>query len=104
MYADTITESMKFAIEETERRRKYQVEYNKKYKIEPKSIKKEIRGRLVEEKDKDEADIEIEKLDIQKKKLLIKELNKKMLLAADNLQFEKATELRDKIKEIKLTL
>ena len=104
MYADTITESMKFAIEETERRRKYQVEYNKKYKIEPKSIKKEIRGRLVEEKDKGEADIEIEKLDIQKKKLLIKELNKKMLLAADNLQFEKATELRDKIKEIKLTL
>ncbi|MFA5633757.1 MAG: excinuclease ABC subunit UvrB [Candidatus Dojkabacteria bacterium] len=104
MYADTITESMKFAIEETERRRKYQVEYNRKYKIKPKSIKKEIRGRLVEEKDKDEADIEIEKLDIQKKKLLIKELNKKMLLAADNLQFEKATELRDKIKEIKLTL
>ncbi len=104
MYADTITESMKFAIEETERRRKYQVEYNKKYKIKPKSIKKEIRGRLVEEKDKGEADIEIEKLDIQKKKLLVKELNKKMLLAADNLQFEKATELRDKIKEIKLTL
>ena len=104
MYADIITESMKFAIEETERRRKYQVEYNKKYKIKPKSIKKEIRGRLVEEKDKGEADIEIEKLDIQKKKLLVKELNKKMLLAADNLQFEKATELRDKIKEIKLTL
>ena len=103
MYGDTITESMRYAIEETNRRRKYQLKYNKENGITPKSIKKEIRGRLIEEEE-DSQDIEIEKLDIQKKKLLIKELDRKMLIAADNLQFEKAAELRDSIREIKSSL
>jgi excinuclease ABC subunit B len=50
------------------------------------------------------VDIDIEKLDMKQKKLLIKDLESKMLLAAENLQFEKAANLRDEIKEIKLKL
>jgi excinuclease ABC subunit B len=102
MYADSMTESMKYAIEETERRRKYQEEYNRKYNITPKSIIKEIRGRLVDtEQEKKDVDLDIEKLDEKQKRLLIKDLETKMLIAADNLQFEKAADLRDQIKEIK---
>ncbi|NMC08725.1 excinuclease ABC subunit UvrB [Candidatus Microgenomates bacterium] len=102
MYADKITDSMKFALEETERRRKYQEEYNTKNGITPTSIEKEIRGRLVEEKETlEEVDIDIEKMDTKQKRLLIKDYEKRMLLAADSLQFEKAAELRDKIKELK---
>ncbi|MHC1716761.1 MAG: excinuclease ABC subunit UvrB [Candidatus Dojkabacteria bacterium] len=102
MYADSMTQSMKYAVEETERRRKYQTEYNRVNNITPKSIEKEIRGRLVEEKEEIAAtDLDIEKMDIKQKKLLIKDLNRKMLLAADSLQFEKATLIRDQIKEIK---
>ena len=105
MYADKITESMKYAIDETNRRRKYQEEYNKEFGITPTSISKEIRGRLVEEDQKIVDDDEyVEKLDIKQKKLLIKDLEQKMLLAADSLNFEKAAELRDRIKEIKSNL
>jgi excinuclease ABC subunit B len=105
MYADSMTDSMKYAIEETVRRRQYQMEYNKKYNITPKSIKKEIRDRLVDsKKDEIEADLDIERLDEKQKKLLIKDLEVKMLIAADNLQFEKAAQLRDEIKEIKANI
>jgi excinuclease ABC subunit B len=104
MYADTVTKSMKYALDETERRRKYQLEYNKKNNIVPKSIKKEIRDRLVNTKEDENADLDLEKLDEKQKRLLIKDLNQKMLIAADNLQFEKATELRDQIKEIKCNI
>jgi excinuclease ABC subunit B len=104
MYADTITESMKYAIDETNRRRKYQEEYNRKHNITPTSISKEIRDSLVQNYDneKRDLDIEIEKLSEKQKKALIKDLRAKMLLAADNLQFEKAAELRDKIKELSI--
>jgi len=104
MYADTITESMKYAIDETNRRRKYQEEYNRKHNITPTSISKEIRDSLVQNYDneKRDLDIEIEKLSEKQKKMLIKDLRAKMLLAADNLQFEKAAELRDKIKELSI--
>jgi excinuclease ABC subunit B len=104
MYADTITESMKYAIDETNRRRKYQEEYNRIHNITPTSIKKEIRDSLVKKDDdqKKDLDIEIEKLSEKQKKMLIKDLRAKMLLAADNLQFEKAAELRDKIKELSI--
>lgn len=102
MYADTITESMRYAINETERRREYQQKYNSKNGITPQSIHKEIRGRLVESDEKDVAvDFDIEKMDIKQKKLLVKELERKMTIAADNLDFEKAAMLRDEIKEIK---
>jgi len=105
MYADKITESMKYAIDETNRRRKYQEEYNKEFGIIPTSISKEIRDRLVEEDQKIVDDDEfVEKLDAKQKRLLIKDLEQKMLLAADSLNFEKAAGLRDRIKEIKSNL
>lgn len=101
MYADNMTRSMQTAISETNRRREYQLQYNKEHNIVPRSITKEIRGALVEKKEKIPVDDEyIEELDQKQKKLLIKQLEKKMLLAADSLQFEKAAELRDQIKEI----
>jgi excinuclease ABC subunit B len=105
MYADKVTESMKYAIDETERRREYQIEYNEKHNITPKSIEKEIRGRLVEDDgEKEEVNLDIEKLDIKQKKILIKELEEEMLIAADRLEFEKAGEIRDEIKDIKASL
>ncbi len=102
MYADKVTDSMKYALEETARRREYQIQYNVEHHITPKSIEKEIRGRLVEGDEETEGtDLDIEKMDIKQKKFLIKDLEKKMLLAADSLQFEKAAQIRDQIKEIK---
>ena len=70
MYADTVTESMKYAIDETNRRRKYQEEYNRIHNITPTSIKKEIRDSLVQNYDneKRDLDIEIEKLSEKKRK------------------------------------
>ncbi len=104
MYADSITQSMKYAIDETNRRRKYQEEYNVKNGITPTSIIKGIRDSLVEKEDKDKRslDFEVEKLSEKQKRMLIKDLRSKMLLAADNLQFEKAAEIRDKIKELSI--
>jgi len=107
MYADNITNSMKYAIKETTRRREYQLKYNKEHNITPKSIEKEIRESLSKKKEEEKditADINIEKLDIKQKKLLIRDLESKMLLAAENLQFEKAAQLRDEIKDIKLSI
>jgi excinuclease ABC subunit B len=108
MYADKVTDSMKYAIEETERRRSYQKEYNIEHNITPKSIEKEIRDSISKKKHEEQrdptADLDIERLDRKQKKLLIDDLESKMLLAAENLQFEKAANLRDEIKDIKLTL
>lgn len=105
MYADKVTESMKFAISETNRRRDYQEKYNKIHNITPTSITKDIRGRLVEMEDGiEDADIDVEKMDIKQKKLLIKELEQQMIVLADRLQFEKAAQLRDRIKEIKMSI
>ncbi|PKN03114.1 excinuclease ABC subunit B [Candidatus Dojkabacteria bacterium HGW-Dojkabacteria-1] len=104
MYADKVTESMKYALSETNRRREYQRKYNKINNITPTSIQKDIRDRLVEKEDmmKKSLDIEVEKLTEKQKKLMIKDLRAKMLLAAENLQFEKAAEIRDKIKELSI--
>ncbi len=104
MYADIVTESMRYAISETTRRRLYQEKYNKENGITPTSIKKDIRDSLVEKEDmeKKKLDIEVEKLSEKQEKMLIKDLRAKMLLAADNLQFERAALLRDKIKELSI--
>jgi len=104
MYADKITRSMKKAIDETKRRRKYQKGYNKKHNITPTSIKKAIqKDRLAGVKI---AETEIEHPDIKKIPKgeinhLIKDLKDQMELAAQNLEFEKAAALRDEIKKIR---
>lgn len=104
MYADKETESMSYALSETRRRREFQEGYNKEHGITPRTIKKDIRDSLIqkEEYEKKKLDIEVERLSEKQKRKLIKELREKMLLASSNLQFEKAAELRDKIKELSI--
>ena len=99
MYADSVTESMKNTIDETERRRALQTEYNKKRGITPKTISKSIREVLSatdEMPDSNIADIKISKtMDIN---MQIEILSEQMRLAATELRFEDAAKLRDKIK------
>lgn len=105
MYARRMTTAMKLAIAETERRRKIQEQYNKKHGITPESIKKAIRDSMKAESEAEKADVEhfdIEKIPPDELSRLMKDLENKMNLAAKNLQFEKATEYRDQISEIRL--
>ncbi|MDR5659366.1 excinuclease ABC subunit UvrB [Serpentinicella sp. ANB-PHB4] len=106
MYADRITGSMERAIEETKRRREIQEAYNKKHNITPTSIKKKIRNVIEATKvaeDQEKYGINTEKKAYTKEELaeIIKKLEIEMQQAAENLQFERAAELRDKIKELK---
>ena len=99
MYADELTESMEKAISETNRRRKIQSEYNKKHGITPQTIKKDIRDTI---KATMVAEIE-EKYEIEKDGTIddiINKLTDEMLKYASEMKFEKAAELRDKIKEL----
>jgi len=103
MYADTITNSMTKAIEETQRRRQVQEAYNKEHGITPQGIKKAIkditeRVRAVAEVRTPYVAAPIAKEDIAR---LIKELESQMKTAARNLEFEKAALLRDRIIELK---
>jgi len=109
LYADNMTQSMKYAISETERRRKYQMGYNKKHGIDPKSIIKEIRKKMVDIPDIDEKKkydewIKQNKPSTQEINRVVKDLEEKMMIASENLQFEKAAQYRDQIKEIKGSL
>ena len=97
MYADKVTSSMKRAIDETERRRKIQTEYNIKNNIIPKTIKKKI-----EASEKDQEDYEISKVEDPEEYLAY--LHNEMIKAANNLDFEKAAYLRDRIKELSILL
>ena len=99
MYADELTDSMEKAISETNRRRTIQETYNKEHGIVPKTIQKSIRdtikASILEEAQTEynidkEADLEI----------IIDKLTDEMLKYAQNMEFEKAAELRDKIKEL----
>ncbi|RLF26405.1 MAG: excinuclease ABC subunit B [Thermoplasmata archaeon] len=103
MYADTITPSMKKVIDETNRRRKIQLEYNKKHKISPSTIKKAIKEGIEIYQEAEQIVAESVGLDTEKLQLqeLITQLTYEMEKAARNLQFEKAAFLRDKIKELK---
>ena len=108
MYADSITGSMKAAIEEVDRRRKVQLAYNKKHGITPKTIEKIIRSRLVEEQILEEEQINylqtLQKKEVllpDEKEKLIKTLSKQMKQAAIDLDFETAGILRDQIKLLK---
>ncbi|CDF58280.1 excinuclease ABC subunit UvrB [Thermobrachium celere] len=97
MYADKITDSMRRAIDETNRRRSIQMEYNKKHGIVPKTVVKPVHEII--EATKVAEDKEIYKT--EDKDLLIKTLEEMMLEAAKNLEFERAAELRDKIYKLK---
>lgn len=108
MYADRITESMEKAINETERRRKIQLEHNKKYGIIPQTIKKPIENNLLSlvASYRDLEDIvaeEMVELGVEKKDLpkLIDKLEKDMHKAAKILDFERAAEIRDKLKKLR---
>ena len=98
MYADMISDSMKEAISETERRREIQESYNLKYNITPKTIIKEI-PELVSNEEEKKVEKE-EKLSKKEKLDLIENLTKEMRLAASNLDFERAMELRDVIFDL----
>ncbi len=99
MYAEKITESMKNAIEETNRRRQIQLNYNIKHNVSPIGIKKSI-DTQIERIKKDNENLNIN--EISDTKELIKNLTKQMNEYAKKMQFEKAAKLRDQIKELKL--
>ena len=99
MYADTISDSMNVAIKETERRRSIQEKYNKKHNITPKTIVKEIRELISNNKEVEEK--EPEKMSKKDKLELIVKIENEMKLAAKNLDFERAVELRDILFELK---
>ena len=105
MYADVMTDSMKQAIEETERRRKVQMAYNEAYGITPQTIKKSVRDLIAVSKKVAAEEVRMEKdpESMSEKELekLAKELTKQMKKAAAELNFEAAAELRDKLVEIK---
>ena len=106
MYADTITESMRKAIDESDRRREIQLEFNRTHHISPRTIQKAIRAGI---EDLEQAQDFVQDLtglnrDEYELNKYISELEYEMELAARNLQFEKAAVLRDKIKELKPTI
>ncbi len=108
MYADTITDSMRVAIEETERRRGIQEAYNKEHHITPKTIEKSVRDLIsiskavAQTEDKLMKDPEsMSKKELEK---LIKQVEKQMKAAAAELNFEQAAELRDKMMELRQNL
>jgi len=102
MYADTITGSMKKAISESRRRRKLQIEFNKKNAITPRSIQKSIKEgiEVLDEAGEFVRELTGEPQEQYQLHKYISELEYEMELAARNLLFEKAAGLRDKIKEI----
>ena len=106
MYADTMTGSMQRAIEETYRRREIQQKYNEEHNITPKSVAKEISEGLraiIPEKEKSKK-LDLRKIPREELPQIIKELSSQMQLAAANLEFERAAELRDQIEDIKAAL
>jgi excinuclease ABC subunit B len=106
MYADHITGSMKWAIDETNRRRSIQSQYNTEHGITPKGISKSIDESMratvgAESKEAKTAKLNLEKIPKDEYGTLIVDLSKQMDLAAANLEFEKAADLRDLIADIK---
>ena len=105
MYADTITDSMRKAIEETERRRKVQMKYNEEHGITPQTIRKAVRDliSISREITKEQARFEKdpESMNLGELRKLIAEVEKKMRRAAADLNFEAAAELRDQMLELK---
>ena len=115
MYADRLTGSMEKALSEVKRRRAYQLAYNKKHSITPVSVSKPIRNKLVDREEGEKAPwvfgskepmfeslvhIDVDAMTPMEKKRLVKNLTNEMRTAAQDLNFELAAEIRDKIKEI----
>ena len=105
LYADTMTDSMRGAIEETQRRRKIQQAYNEEHGITPQTIKKAVRDLVTitqaAESARDKLEKDPESMDARELKKLIAQVTKKMQQAAAELNFEAALELRDQMKELK---
>ncbi len=112
LYADIMTKSITEAVEEINRRRKYQVEYNTKHNITPKTIYKPIREKIVEQDEKNLFydrdfnsnyldEINFDSMTPFDKKKMIKKMEKEMKSQAENLNFELAIKIREKVKEIK---
>ncbi len=103
MYADKITGSMQRALDETSRRRKIQKTYNKKHNITPTTIKKDVKDSYLKGLAKPEKNlpkIDFSKIPKEERSRLAKELSAQMEIAAANLEFEKAAQLRDQIEEL----
>ncbi len=103
MYASTITDSMKRAIEETERRRRKQIAYNKAHNIKPQTIRKAISD-LIDlpwKKEEELEETDLSNLTEEQFKALIMELTEEMYSKADLLEFEEAARIRDKIESLK---
>ena len=105
MYADKITDSMRVAIDETERRRKLQQAYNEEHGITPKTIQKSVRDLIAISKkvaaDEMEFDKDPESMSQKELEKLIADIQKKMKKAAAELNFEAAAEYRDKMVSLK---
>ncbi|OYW86514.1 excinuclease ABC subunit B [Candidatus Saccharibacteria bacterium 32-49-10] len=107
MYADRQTDSMRFAIDETNRRREIQTDYNERNGITPTSVAKAVDEglrALIPKKADDESKIDLKRVPKDEYAGLIRDLSAQMDLASANLEFEKAAELRDLIAEIKTKL
>lgn len=106
LYADNVTESMQKAIEETNRRRKIQLAFNVEHGITPETIRKDITDILSSLAERDYVTVEVAPADsepaikLEDIPQLIKTLTKEMFQAAHNLEFEKAAEIRDRIKDL----
>ena len=105
MYADTITDSMRRAMEETERRRKLQMQYNIEHGITPQTIKKAVRDLISISKKVAAEELRMEKdpesMSKEELEKLINDVSKQMRKAAAELNFEAAAQLRDKMIELK---
>ena len=108
MYADTITDSMRLALDETERRRAIQMAYNEEHGIKPKTIRKSVRDLISISKKvaREEMQLKKDPESMSKKELekLIQDVEKKMKKAAAELNFEAAAQLRDQMVELKKML
>ena len=108
MYADTVTDSMQMAIDETKRRREIQMRYNEEHGITPQTIKKSVRDLISISKKVAAEELRMEKdpesMSVQELEKLIKDMTKQMKKAAAELNFEAAAELRDKLVELKKML
>ena len=108
MYADVITDSMRTAIDETNRRRAIQADYNRAHGITPQTIKKAVRDLISISREIAEEEVRFEKdpesMSRRELEKLIADIQKKMQKAAAELNFEAAAELRDKMLELKTKL